>query len=155
MPHLRIRLAAASDLDSLVELEFSAFKLDRISKRSFRDLLASSAATILVAELKGSMIGSAVLLANARTSVIRLYSIAVAEGARGKGVATKLLEDALRRAAHAGAVRFRLETRFDNLDAQHLFEKAGLKPFDNVDGYYEDGARAIRYERILSNDTVS
>jgi hypothetical protein len=24
-----------------------------------------------------------------------------------------------------------------------------------VDGYYEDGARAIRYERILSNDVVS
>lgn len=151
MPHLRIRSATTADLDALVELEFSAFSGDRISQRSWRDLLTSHAATVIVAEQAGVVIGSAVLLANARTSVVRLYSLAVAAEARRQGIAGRLLEEALHRSRQTGASLFRLETRLDNLGAQRLFERAGFVPFERVDGYYEDGAQAIRYQRALAS----
>jgi ribosomal-protein-alanine N-acetyltransferase len=150
-----IHRANASHLSALVELEFSCFRYDRISQRSWRDLLNSPAAIVMVAEDRDTIIGSYVLLLNARTSVARLYSLAVAPEARQRKVAQMLIEDAIDKAPARGASILRLETRFDNEAAQKLFEKTGFRTLGRVPNYYEDGAEAIRYERPLPAEPAS
>jgi len=153
MTSFRLRNAIRDDLPSLMEIENAAFATDRISRRSWLDLIASPSAAVMVVTEGPAVIGCAVTLRNARTSVARLYSIAVSARARGQGIAGLLLEDATERAARTGAAVIRLETRFDNIPAQKLFERSGFRPFERVAGYYQDGAEAIRYQRLLSPRT--
>ena len=118
---VRLRLACEQDIGALSQLEQSAFAGDRISRRSWRGLIASASATVTLARQHSGIVGASVLLHSERTSVARLYSIAVDPGARGQGVAWMLLEAAIERARAAGASVLRLETRVDNEAAQSLF----------------------------------
>ncbi|SFD30241.1 Ribosomal protein S18 acetylase RimI [Devosia psychrophila] len=149
MTSSRIRAAAASDLDALIDLEFAAFTADRISRRSWHSLIESLSATIIVAEIGGQVAGSAVLLFNQKTSVARVYSLAVSAPARGQGLGARLLESAIEKAERRGLRFVRLETRVDNMTAQRLFETCGFVPFERTATYYEDGTDALRYQRVL------
>ena len=113
------------------------------------DLVASPSANVVLGEALGELCGNYVLLFSARTSVARLYSIAVGKKWRRRGVARLMLEDAIVRAICRGATRLRLETRADNHRAQALFESLGFESFDQTPDYYEDGGLALRYERSL------
>ena len=154
MTTIKLREAIQDDLDALVSLEISSFPGDRISRRSWRDLLKSASALVTVASDGSRVIGSTVTLFNRRAAMARLYSIAVVPEARRQGVAQTLLDGAITSAARAGACMLRLETRFDNVPAQKLFIRLGFKPFKRVPSYYEDGAEAIRYQRTISNDEI-
>ncbi|WP_413989495.1 GNAT family N-acetyltransferase [Labrys okinawensis] len=154
MTTIRLRKARAEDLDALVNLEFAVFPGDRISRRSWRNLLKSPSALVTVATVGDVVAGCTVVLLNKRTAIARLYSIAVAPHARKQGVARLLLDVATLAVAEAGACLLRLETRFDNLDAQRLFIHLGFKPFKRIPGYYEDGAEAVRYQRMISDDEI-
>ena len=155
MTIIRLRKAQTEDLSALVDLEVSVFPRDRISRRSWRDLLRSPSALLTVATVGDIIVGNTVVLHNRRTAIARLYSIAVAPEARRHGVARLLLEAAMAAAARTGACLLRLETRFDNLAAQRLFIRLGFKPFKRVPAYYEDGAEAIRYQRMISDNETS
>jgi hypothetical protein len=85
----------------------------------------------------------------ARTSVARLYSIAVAPHSRGRGVSTALLQDATRRMRDAGAAVLRLETRADNIAAQRVFASNGFVARGRKPAYYEDGEDALLYQKSL------
>jgi ribosomal-protein-alanine N-acetyltransferase len=150
MTILRLRRAIREDLPSLMDIEKAAFATDRISRRSWLGLMASPSATVTVVTEGPAVIGCSVVLRNVRTGVARLYSIAVTQQVRRQGVARLLLEDAAAQAARSGASVLRLETRFDNIPAQKLFERSGFRPFKRVAGYYQDGAEAIRYQRPIS-----
>lgn len=152
MPATRLHKATIDDLAALVELEFNAFSGDRISRRSWRELLTSPSAIVMVAVDGAMLVGSYVLLLNVRTSIARLYSIAVAREARRQGIAQLLLENALAKAAENGASRLRLETRVDNTGAQQLFERLGFEAFGRAPEYYDDGSEAIRYQRPVMSD---
>jgi ribosomal-protein-alanine N-acetyltransferase len=149
MTIFRLRKAIRDDLPSLMEIETAAFSTDRISRRSWLDLMASPSALVTVVTTGSDIIGCSVVLLKARSAVARLYSIAVSGQARRHGIAQLLLDDAAAKAARAGAATLRLETRFDNAPAQKLFERSGFRPFERVPGYYADGAEAIRYQRSI------
>ncbi len=150
-----IEQAASEDWQELSDLEAAAFAGDRISARSWRALLASPSATVTVARDscsgKPHIVGAAVILQRATTSVARLYSIAVAPHARGRGVSACLLEDATRRMRDAGAAVLRLETRADNVAAQHMFDRSGFAARGRKAAYYEDGEDALLYQKSLWN----
>ena len=154
---VRIELAASQDWRALAELEKAAFPGDRISPRSWRSFRASQSAVVTVArgtspgDQPSAIIGAAVVLQRARTSVARLYSIAITRSARGRGVSAALLEDATRRMRDAGAAVLRLETRLDNLAAQRLFARNGFIPRGRKAAYYEDGQDALLYQKSLWN----
>lgn len=143
--------ASRADLTALSELELAAFAGDRISPRSWRRLIVSRSARVTVARghAEGGVLGASVVLQRARSSVARLYSIAVAPAARGRGLAGRLLGEAIQHTRESGAAVLQLETRADNHAAQHLFLRHGFNPLDRKTAYYEDGADALRYQKSL------
>ena len=147
-----IERASRADLVALSELELAAFAGDRISPRSWKRLIASRSASVTVArggDCTGGVLGATVVLRRARSSVARLYSIAVAPAARGRGIAGRLLDEAIQHTRDSGAAVLRLETRADNHSAQHLFMRHGFSPLDRKAAYYEDGADALRFQKSL------
>ncbi|MCF7992641.1 MAG: GNAT family N-acetyltransferase/peptidase C39 family protein [Thiohalocapsa sp.] len=144
-------------MSALVALENACFDGDRLTRRQFRYMLARARATLLVAEDAGTVahtprspLGYVLVLFNRATSVARLYSIAVAAEARGRGVAKALVEAAERATWAADRAYLRLEIRRDNPASQRLFEGLGYRRFGVLSDYYEDHMEALRYEKTLA-----
>ncbi|HQF31023.1 MAG TPA: peptidase C39 family protein [Hyphomicrobiales bacterium] len=143
------RPAGLGDVDALVAIEDAAFSTDRISRRSFRSLVAAPTAACIVAEIDGKVAGYAMLLFRAGTALARLYSIAVAPDRAGRGLGGLLLAEAERAAFDRDRILLRLEVREDNLPAIALYERAGYRRFGRYLDYYEDHADALRFEKLL------
>jgi ribosomal protein S18 acetylase RimI-like enzyme len=145
------RRARPDDVRPIEALETRAFATDRLSARSLRDYLKSPSATVFVAEDEdGRLLGYAIVRFRRATSVARLYSIAVAESARGQGVGERLLAAAEEEARRRGDLFMRLEVRADNAAAIGLYQRLGYKAFGRHLDYYEDHAAAIRlHKRII------
>jgi [ribosomal protein S18]-alanine N-acetyltransferase len=137
-----IRRATLADLDGLVALE-ARFTGDRLSRRAWRRHLASPRALCLVAASAGGLLGDVLLLRRADSAWWRLYSL-VRAAAAPPGTGRRLLEAGLGAARAAGAAGVRLEVRADNAGAIRLYQDLGFTLFATVDGYYEDGAAALR-----------
>ena len=154
VPSPPIRAATAGDAAALHALEQTAFDGDRIALPSWRRLLRSASARVLVADGGAGMplAGACVVLLRKGTSVARVYSIAVAPAARGSGLAAALLTQAHAQARRAGCATLRLESRADNLTAHHLFRRCGFAVSGHRSAYYEDGADAVCFQKDLFDD---
>lgn len=148
----RIRPAVPADLPALIALERHAFTTDHLSLRQYRHHLANPSALVLAAVDAGGLLGKAVVFFRKRSDIARLYSIAVDHSARGRGIGEALLRAVERGARTRGCARLRLEVRQDNPGAIRLYEKLGYRRFGAIVGFYEDGADAWRYEKILRHD---
>jgi ribosomal protein S18 acetylase RimI-like enzyme len=140
-----VRLASVDDIDQLLDLEQRCFVGDRLSPRSFRRLLRSASAATLIAET-----GYLLLLFRRNSKTARIYSVAVAPEARGRGTARSLVEHAEAHARARGCEVMQLEVRVDNHAAIRLYESLGYVGGERLDGYYEDGQAARRYRKPLS-----
>jgi ribosomal protein S18 acetylase RimI-like enzyme len=149
-PQPRIRPAVLTDMSALLRLEVASFQTDRLNRRQFRYMLTRARARTLVAEDDGALLGYVMVLFSRATSVARLYSIAVAAHARGRGVASALVAAAETAAWEQERAYMRLEIRRDNLASQALFERSGYRRFGILSDYYEDHMEALRYEKTLS-----
>nr|WP_245396345.1 GNAT family N-acetyltransferase/peptidase C39 family protein [Jiella sonneratiae] len=149
-----IRPAVADDLESLVALEEACFVFDRITRRSFRSLIGSASALILVAEDAASraMLGYAALLFRRGTALARLYSIAVAAPAGRRGIGRALLKTAETAAFDRDRILLRLEVREDNERAIRLYRAEGFRPIGRYLDYYADHMPALRFEKTLRGD---
>jgi ribosomal-protein-alanine acetyltransferase len=147
--YLRIREAQSSDIDDLARLEAKAFASDRLSRRRLSAHARSATAGLLTARRGGKLAGYALVLTRRGSSAARLHSLAVDPQAEGQGVGSRLLAAAETAALARGAKSLRLEVRTDNAAAIRLYERAGYRMIGRRDGYYEDGAAALRYERDL------
>ena len=145
----RIRRATPMDLPALLALERSAFTTDHLSLRQYRQHLISPTAIVLVAVDKTGLLGTALVFFRRESDLARLYSIAVAHGARGRGVGEALLAAVERSARERGARRMRLEVHQGNAAAMRLYERRGYTRFAERPDYYEDGGDAWRYEKEL------
>lgn len=149
-PH--VRPAVLSDLDELVALEQRSFSSDRISRAQYRRHLHSDSARVLVAADGTSIIGGAVLFFRRGSSLARLYSLASAPEARGRGIGAALLTAAEHATGERGCRALRLEVRTDNAAAIRLYESHGFRRIGCRPGYYEDGAAAWRYEKGMRGE---
>lgn len=149
----RLRRAVPADLPALVELERATFSYDRMSERQFRRHLHSGSAAVLVAEGEGGLLGSTVLFFRRGTPRARLYSLATAAAARGRGIGAALLAAAEAFARGRGLQTLSLEVRRDNAAAVRLYESRGYRRTAALENYYDDGADAWRYAKSLTNPT--
>lgn len=150
-PH--IRPAGEADIDSLLAIENQAFREDRISRRSFRKFIARRTSETLIAEIDGRPAGYCMVLFRAGSGVARLYSIAALPRTGEKGLGRALLAAAEEAAFAKGRLLLRLEVREDNSRAIRLYEQNGYRRIGSEKDYYEDGATALRYEKLLRGES--
>lgn len=143
------RGAVESDVEGLLFLENQCFEGDRLTARSFNWMIRRANACLIVAERAGQLTGYALVLFHRGTSLGRLYSLAIADAARGQGLGKQLLQRAEQQAVERDCAYLRLEVRPDNLAAIGLYERSGYRRFAQVDDYYQDHAPALRYEKRI------
>lgn len=146
---LRLRAAVPGDLDALVALEQRLFRGDRLSRRSFMRALAAPTAALIVAESAAEIVGYGLVHFRARSHRARLYSLAVAPEAAGRGIGRALLQAVEARARASGCAVMRLEVDAGNHRAADLYRRNGYVVFGRHDAYYADGADALRMEKTL------
>lgn len=146
-PETLLRRACSNDLPALLALE-SLFPSDRLSRRSWRRLLTAASAVVVVADRAGVLLGNAILLTRRGSRVARLYSVVVADAARGEGLGGRLVAAIEQAAQQRGCTRLQLEVRADNTAARALYAKRGYQTVASLPAYYDDGADGLR----LAND---
>jgi ribosomal protein S18 acetylase RimI-like enzyme len=98
-------------------------------------VLASGATRLLVArDESGHIVGTLTLVIFAIPSGTRAWieDVVVDEGARGKGVGSSLLRDALERATAEGVKSIDLTSRASRIDANRLYEQLGFVRRDST-----------------------
>ena len=144
-----IRRGQGRDLEALLELESRVFTTDWLSRRSFRNFLASQAAELIVGERAGVLAGYALVLFRPRSRVANLYSIAVTPELAGQGLGRALLAAAEAAACARGSLSLRLEVQVENAPAIARYRKSGFRLLGRRAAYYDDGGDAFRFEKRL------
>lgn len=144
-----IRRARATDAGRLAELEEAIFPGDQMSRRRFAALASRPSALILAARVRREIVGYAILLTRRGIRSARLYALAVAPAAAGRGIGRALLAKVEASARRRGARRLHLEVRADNRRAIRLYQSAGYTLIGERDDYYADGMAALLFSRDL------
>lgn len=145
---LSVHTAGIGDLAELVAIEAACFPVaDRFRPRIWRHLLGTSvrrgtALTLLMRE-RGVLYGAIVGLYRRGTRVVRIYSIAVAPRARGRGLGRRLIRALIERSPPR-CTTISLEVRRDN-PARALYDGLELRVVDVLPRYYADGSPGVRY----------
>ncbi|OFE12799.1 ribosomal-protein-alanine acetyltransferase [Pseudohongiella acticola] len=146
---VKIRPAVLEDLDALYELEKVSFDSDRLSRRRLRHWIQASNRELMVAVEREQLLGYGLVLFHGATHLARLYSIAIAKQARGKGIGAKLLQALESASVNRQRFFMRLEVAKDNTAAIRLYESAGYVAFGTYEDYYEDHRDALRMQKII------
>jgi ribosomal protein S18 acetylase RimI-like enzyme len=152
-PAITVRKGRLADLDRLVAIENAAFQGDRLTRRSLRAHLTKSTVSLLVAEAEmdgfARVVGYALIAFRKGSKKARLYSIA-GDPEHRIGAGRRLIAACEEEAARRGAESLVLEVRADNARAMAIYDERGYVKFATIPEYYEDGASALRYEKLLS-----
>jgi len=149
-PLVKVRRGRMTDLDALIVLESAVFTMDVLSRRSFRHFLRWRGAALIVAEASGELAGYVLVLYPPRSKHARLYSIAVAPHIGRRGIGALLLAAGEAAARRHGRATMQLEVHEHNTRAIARYEKSKYRLFGRHRRYYDDGADALRFEKVLS-----
>jgi len=144
-----IRLAGKEDLEAILLLEESCFTADRFSRRQWLYLLTRAKAATWIIEGEGRIDASAVQMLPSKSSVSRLYGLAVHPSRRGQGYARELLSQVAEHARTLGYLELGLEVRASNEAARRLYNAAGFRLLKMKQGYYPDGEDACVMRKSL------
>ncbi|MDT0183029.1 ribosomal protein S18-alanine N-acetyltransferase [Microbacterium sp. ARD31] len=138
------RPATVDDLDAIMALERASFPTDAWSPSMMREELTSPHGWYVVVEEAGRLIGYAGLRAVQGAADADVQTIAIADGARGRGRGRELLRTLIAEAARRGAHDLFLEVRADNPVAQALYASEGFQELGRRANYYQpDGVDAV------------
>ncbi|MFN8579856.1 MAG: ribosomal protein S18-alanine N-acetyltransferase [Gemmatimonadaceae bacterium] len=142
------RVATSGDIEAMVLIERASFSKPW-SARSFRSLIESPAAIVLVAQRDTPEIrGYAV--AYVAADVGELANIAVSQPSRGSGVGRTLLLEVIRRVGARGAASLFLDVRASNVVARRLYESESFAEIARRKDYYAQPVEdAIVMRRVL------
>ncbi len=150
MNNITYRPARLDDINALQVIEAASFKSDLLSRRALQQGIRSQSQWIQVAVNEaGAPVGYCQLHFNSKTHVARLYSIAVLEAWRGRGIARTLIENAADHAMSQGKTSLVLEARSADSRLVQFYADQRFSAVEKLPGYYEDGADAIRMTRPL------
>lgn len=145
-----VRRGRQDDAKTLAALEQRCFNYDQIGLRSFRHLLKQARCFVWVALDNENIVGYCIVLKRTNSRKWRLYSLATAPEARGKGVARALMEALETQAVIDRAALIRLEVKTDNQAALDLYRKLDFEVIDLLPEYYDDGSDGYRLQRTLT-----
>lgn len=146
---MKYRAAKNSDISDLVRLENSSFDSDQLHERNFKYFIGLSHGEVLIQELDGKTVGYGIILFHRGTALARLYSLAVDQNFRGKGLGRKLLGKLEGLAKDQGSTYLRLEVKSSNTKAISLYESMGYRKFAMKKDYYQDHEDAECYEKKI------
>ncbi|WP_345989666.1 N-acetyltransferase [Sulfurimonas sp. HSL1-2] len=141
-----VRPAVAADTAALTALETTVFSADNypLSRRAFYYHIRQNLLLVACTD-DGTVAGY--ILTLIRRRVPKIYSLAVAPGFRNRGVAAKLLEQALHEAALRGFEHMTLEVRSDSPAAIALYRRYGFETLRTLNAFYRDGCDAYLMQR--------
>jgi [ribosomal protein S18]-alanine N-acetyltransferase len=140
--------ATNEDLSALARLEQDVFGPDAWTEQLLADELVAPGRVVLVAmDDIGALVGYATLLVVGDTS--DLLRIAVARARQRRGVATELLDHAMRSARAEGAHHVLLEVSAENAAAVEFYRAHQFRTVDRRTAYYRDGSDALVMQRPL------
>ena len=144
-PAPRVREAQREDLSAALALEESCFHRDRFNRRQLHYLQQRRTAIFLVAEAEGQVVGQGIALIRQHRQGLsgRIYSLAVDEKWRGRGIGRQLLENLVRRLSDRGARRIYLEVDQQNAAALKLYQQLGFRCIGKLADYYGAGSDAL------------
>jgi ribosomal protein S18 acetylase RimI-like enzyme len=143
------RRGEPGDLNAVAALESAVFQIDRLSRRSLSRFLKSPAASLLVAMEEVVLHAYALTAFRRGSKIARVYSIAVAPHASGRGLGRALMAASEQDARERGAQWMQLEVRPDNVAALRLYRAMGYEEFGRYEDYYEDDTAALRLRKWL------
>jgi len=137
---ITIRLMNINDVPDVCALDRRSFSLPWTEKTFTYEVIENQLSIHLVAEvdkpLGKSIIGFIVVWIIVDEA--HIGTIAVDESYRNKGIARRMITEALRQARQSGALICYLEVRAGNTSARHLYEKLGFEVDGVRKGYYQD-----------------
>jgi len=148
---VKIRPGDIGDLDSLLALEVRGFDSDRFDLNHLRYLILKAKSTILVAEIDGEIVGSAIMIWRDKARSGRLYSIVIDPSIQKRGIGGKLMEACESETFRHGRDSVTLEVRADNKNAISFYQKLGYKTQRTLTGYYSDGVSGLKMKKDLQS----
>ena len=139
-----IRRFRESDMDAVLHIEHACFREDAYDRNLFADFYHKCGDLFLVAEGTNRVWGYMVTCTRSRegSQMAQLQSVAVAPGARRKGVASALMDGTLRRLRKRTIRRLTLAVKITNRRAIAFYRKYGFLQLRILPKYYEDGKDA-------------
>ncbi|AJC48416.1 GNAT family N-acetyltransferase [Allofrancisella guangzhouensis] len=134
---MQIYKANLDDLQSLVDLEYSLFNCDQISKRQFRYNIKKQK-LFFVAKISDQLAGY--ILCFEYKKSIRVYSLAVTKKFQGKGIGKNLLNYLITNSKK----NIYLEVNVNNSNAIALYQKLSFAIYKTIPKYYQSGDSAYR-----------
>ena len=138
---ISIRKMAAEDLEQVDVLEKASFSTPWPFESFQFELKENKAAHLWVAEVRGDDDGKKVIgmiVVWLLVDEAHIATVAVEEGYRRRGIASKLICAALTDLGEKGAIRATLEVREGNKAAQELYRGFGFEFVGRRKGYYKD-----------------
>ncbi len=133
---VRIRTATDADLDAVMALEQASFPASAWERATMQAEIASEWGRYIIAvDGDGRALGYAGLRAVGVEGDEQ--TIAVAEGARGRGIGRALLAELLAEAGRRGVRELFLEVRADNDVARGLYASVGFEEIGVRPRYYQ------------------
>ena len=147
IPSICIKQALSEDLDAIMNIENVCFQADAFSRHQISYLITRSKGIFLIALHNNEIVGYISFIISGRHNTGRIYSIAVAPGYRGEGIADMLMNKSIEHAHKNILKAIFLEVRTGNQAAIQLYQKKSFTIHSVKNNYYNDGAPA--YSMVL------
>lgn len=131
---MNIRFMRKEDLDQVWDIEQTLFSKPW-SKQDFLDALSKEENLYIVAEDKEQILGYCGIWGVAGEG--QITNVAVKKEYQGKGIATSLFGDILKKGEATDLHAYTLEVRVSNVRAIHLYEKMGFISAGVRKNFYE------------------
>lgn len=131
------RPATLADLDALLDLENACYPPNQAySRAEYRYALAKGKAVNLVHDEAGALVGFVGAFYHKQWRAGHVYTVNVHPKARGQGLGLRLMEACHEELRRLGMTRCILEVNVENDAAMRLYEKAGYRRAQLLEGYY-------------------
>lgn len=148
---VKIRRLKPKDLPRIAAIEAAAYPEARLAawqQEDFEYFVSLPSVSCHVATISRDVVGF-IMVQRKRNRRTNIDNVAILPEAQRKGIGTRLLKAAVRRARREGQAKVTLEVRATNSGAYQLYGTLGFRKTRVKRGYYEDGESAIIMQLLL------